>query len=81
LLIDEIKAIMSHVKWVPCHHGMARFLVVAETLNKQLWTSGIGQEVVPRLGFRFGRQIINMTCSVLRQFYKVLEFYRLFGIA
>jgi hypothetical protein len=49
-IIDEYNKI-SHVKWVPCHHGMVRPHIVdgedslqtaANILNKESWTAKRG---------------------------------------
>jgi hypothetical protein len=53
--LEYIKAVgcTTHVKWVPCHHGMARpqvadgegiqiRRVAANILNKQSWTADKG---------------------------------------
>jgi hypothetical protein len=47
---NRVVTLSFHVKWVPCHHGMARpqtadrdglqiWRVAANILNKQLWTA------------------------------------------
>jgi hypothetical protein len=60
--------VLTHVRWVPCHHGMARPQVVdggdalqfwraaANILNKQSWTADKGWSSSLRVGLTTHRK-------------------------